>query len=263
MIYDIEKIKKGIEPANLLFFPSIDSTNQYVLAHGSQWDLQQPLLVLAEMQTAGQGRRGKNWLSLPGNLTFSWTLESKLPLADLGNVLPILPLHVAFVVRQIIQDFVDSPSIEAQIKWPNDLILQGRKVGGILIQTQPRGLRTLVCIGIGINVNSAIALDHSPTAVAGLPATSMLEATGKTTPLTEFMIELANRLHAAFGTLEAAPNFNAKLFEPHLFGLGHPAMLEQGTNRANGIVRGVATNGDLLLETQGQIQTYNSGSLYF
>jgi BirA family biotin operon repressor/biotin-[acetyl-CoA-carboxylase] ligase len=130
--------------------PECHSTNTVALELIQNGGAQEGTLVITEHQTSGRGQRGNQWASEKGqNLTFSFILNPRfLAPKDqfmLGKAIS-LGLH-DFVSRVLPQDFV-------QVKWPNDLIVNGRKVSGVLIENQLSGsLYESAVVGIGLNVN--------------------------------------------------------------------------------------------------------------
>jgi len=128
---------------------TVDSTNTWAKAHVSL----APFCVIAREQTAGRGRYGNSWFSPPGeNLYLTWTEPLRLSLTTY-----IYPASLA------VQALLRSYSIEAQIKWPNDICVKDKKIAGILVE----GASNHALIGIGLNVN----LDNLQT--IDKPATSM------------------------------------------------------------------------------------------
>ena len=128
-------------------FQSIDSTNNRarVLAVGGE---REGTLVVAEEQTAGRGRQGRTWVASAGeNLMFSLILRPGIP----PDKLNILPLGIAVAVAHGVQRFTSLP---VYCKWPNDLLLHGRKFAGILMESalNTRGFEYVI-VGIGVNVN--------------------------------------------------------------------------------------------------------------
>ena len=116
----------------LLVFDTLDSTNAYALRHGSDGTV-----VVADHQTAGRGRHGRSWHSAPGlGLWFSVVLE--------GPTTDGLVFGAALAVRDALQ-----PACSLSVKWPNDLVAQGKKVCGILVERRD----ARCAIGIGINVH--------------------------------------------------------------------------------------------------------------
>ncbi|MCD6039209.1 MAG: birA 1 [Gammaproteobacteria bacterium] len=135
--------------AKLEIFDVIDSTNQYLLdrakSGSSGW------VCLAEQQTAGRGRRGRAWFSARGtSIMFSllWRFSKELPSVS-G-----LSIAVGVIVTQALKNFGVQTGI--QLKWPNDILFNGRKLAGILLERRGEN----IIIGLGLNVNlSPLAID--------------------------------------------------------------------------------------------------------
>ena len=123
----------------------VDSTNEYLkrlVADG--WNSDDITVVSAQFQTAGKGRRGRQWLTEPGTaLTFSVLLKPKMDLSDCS----MLTLVMAMAVRRALSDI----DVETQIKWPNDIVMEGKKVCGIL--TEAIAETGHIIIGCGVNTN--------------------------------------------------------------------------------------------------------------
>jgi len=123
-------------------------------------------VVWAGAQTAGRGRRGRNWASPPGNLYASLLLRPDCPLAEAAQLGFVAGLSVADTLVPLIP-----PQLRLRLKWPNDVLLDGRKLAGILLEsvTNAGATAEFVVIGVGINLAS------SP-GTAEYPATSLAEA---------------------------------------------------------------------------------------
>lgn len=152
----LEQIKGDITPlsraltGNFYFFEEIDSTNSFLLAHGGHGDV-----CFAERQTAGRGRRGREWFSPYGRniyLSLRWHVDQGVA------ALEGLSLAVGVLIAETLAQFgVD----EVELKWPNDLLHDGRKLGGVLIEVG--GDLTgecVVVVGIGLNVTMGDALSE-------------------------------------------------------------------------------------------------------
>lgn len=127
-------------------YESLDSTNtkaKELALRGAG----EATLVICEEQTRGRGRMGRSWTSTKGkDLLFSIILKPKLEFGELQRII----LAAAVAVNRALKDL----GIESQIKWPNDIIIGGKKVAGILMETSTSGDKTKhVILGIGINVN--------------------------------------------------------------------------------------------------------------
>jgi BirA family transcriptional regulator, biotin operon repressor / biotin---[acetyl-CoA-carboxylase] ligase len=123
--------------------PSIDSTNTELMRRARDGSLTPTLLVALE-QTAGRGRRGRTWVGQPGDaLTFS-----------LG--LPLQPADWSGLSLAVGVSLAESLHPEVKLKWPNDLWWQGRKLGGILVETAGAGGQRHVVVGVGLNLQTPV-----------------------------------------------------------------------------------------------------------
>ncbi len=133
---------------NILRFESLESTNAYATRHlGELGDRQ---IILAETQTAGFGRFGRTWVShIPGNIYISLVLKPDLPLdgnSPLANITQYMSLCIC--------DVLDTYGVVGAIKWPNDVLVDGKKISGLLSQTSIRNGRLMgYVLGAGINLN--------------------------------------------------------------------------------------------------------------
>lgn len=146
-----------------IHFERIDSTNTWAKRHPEEWDPNGVTLITASEQSTGRGRFNRQWVS-PANLniyaTFSFWFD--LGRADIGHIPQILALAAA--------DTVESQGFFPTIKWPNDLLLNDKKIAGILCETiLENGKRGIVC-GIGLNVNMPLEILNQ----IDRPATSLL-----------------------------------------------------------------------------------------
>jgi len=173
----------------LMYEAVTGSTNDNALAaaragapHGS--------LFVADEQTAGRGRRGNTWLAAPGeNLLFSVLVRPKLELSQASA----LTLAVGLALRDAIGPLLNEP---AHIKWPNDLYVNGKKLAGILVESQLQGDRLqAVVVGIGLNV----ATRDFPPEIAARATSLALLGKGhveREPLLQEVLNALARRLNA-------------------------------------------------------------------
>ena len=140
-------------PFLLQSFNCIDSTNDEVGRQAAQ-GAQPGLVVWALEQTAGRGRRGRTWVSPPGNLHCSFLLHSRPKLEEAPQL--------AFVAAVALRDALSSllPSTPFCCKWPNDILADGRKIAGMLLESA----RPHVILGVGVNVVDAPSPALYPTA---------------------------------------------------------------------------------------------------
>ncbi|MDQ8154660.1 MAG: biotin--[acetyl-CoA-carboxylase] ligase [Gemmatimonadota bacterium] len=196
-------------------------------------------LVLANAQDAGRGRGGKRWTSPPGGGLWMTLIER--PASPQG--LEVLSLRIGLRVAAALDALAEHP---ISLKWPNDLQVQGAKLGGILVEARWRDLRIeWVAIGIGVNVRSPLGVEAATGLRAG---TSRLEAMGCIVPALRAAAHLEGPLTAAelaqFASRDAATG--RRIQQP-----------------AVGVVRGIGATGELMVETEAGIMACRSGSLVF
>ncbi|WND02402.1 biotin--[acetyl-CoA-carboxylase] ligase [Temperatibacter marinus] len=134
------------------FFSSLSSTNECATSLAQKGE-KGPLWILAGSQSAGRGRRGRQWTSYQGNFFGSLLLRPSMKASDCAA----LPFAVALAIRDALIDCgVRESSI--QCKWPNDILIDGCKVSGVLIESAMKADHSLEYLVIGIGVN----LTHSP-----------------------------------------------------------------------------------------------------
>ena len=228
-----------------------DSTNARLLTL-AEGGAPSGTVLAALSQTAGRGRRGRNWFSASGDsLTFSllWRLPQDTPLAGLS-----LAVGVA-LARALEQLGVAGISL----KWPNDVLLNERKLAGVLIELVPGVRSSAAVIGIGMNLRLPRGMppDLSRTAAALIESDVLLSATS------DLLARLLTALHDAL-TSFAGAGF-AQLREAwlirHAFQDRAVHLLSDFSEPIAGICRGVDVDGALLLETEAGPQRIISGEL--
>ena len=137
-----------MEKNKIIYFEQLDSTNTKITELAKQ-GAKHGTVVVADMQTAGKGRRGRIWESPKGtNIYMSILLYPKI---EAGRA-PMLTLVMAYSVARILKS---QGNYNVQIKWPNDLVISGKKIGGILTEMEVCGKNMLrIIIGVGINANT-------------------------------------------------------------------------------------------------------------
>jgi BirA family biotin operon repressor/biotin-[acetyl-CoA-carboxylase] ligase len=164
----------------IIFRNSVSSTNTIAIESADK--LPEGTVIFAGSQTSGRGRRGRTWLSPPGkNLYMSIILRPDILLRDA----PILTLMASVACAFALQR---ATSLPVSIKWPNDLMISGRKVGGLLSETKPAADRiAYAVIGIGINVNMDI--QELPEEIRRV-STSIHHESGEKRSVTEIALEI-------------------------------------------------------------------------
>lgn len=240
---------------DLLF--EIDSTNAYLYGAAVP-PPGQPRVAFAELQHAGRGRRGRSWLAPFGSgLTFSvaWTF------ADMPAGLPALGLAIGVGVAQALRD---AGLGEARVKWPNDLVWRGRKLGGLLLQLRSEaGGPASIVAGLGLNV----ALPPETRAALDLPGAQ---------PVTDVAEGLAGRVPgrndlaatlvaAMLDTLAEFARDGYTTFAARWAALDALAGARVRITQADGLVEGEACGADadgaLLVRVAGSVQRFYSGDV--
>src|SRR5262249_15532241 len=142
MVLDAAAIAAGMR---LVAYPLLSSTNEHALRLAARGE-RGPLWIVAEPQTAGRGRRGRASVSPAGNLRATLLLADPAPI----GVRPQLSFVAALAAVDALSSLAPFLAAQLAIKWPNDLLLAGRKVAGILLE----GAGDAVAVGIGINCAS-------------------------------------------------------------------------------------------------------------
>ena len=212
-----------------------------------------PRLLAAEFQSTGRGRRGRRWHSAPGaGLTFSLARRIRRPVSALSGLSLAAGVAVGRTLRELGANAVE-------LKWPNDLVAQGAKLGGILVETKPSGGAVLAVVGIGINCRrvpeldarlrrQTIALEQlvpsmpSRSRLAGRIAAAMLRA------IESFETDGLDRLREDWEAMHAyaGQRIRVRLADGHLL---------------SGIAAGLACDGALRLRTRSGIREVHSATV--
>lgn len=181
---EIEKIKLNTETIGkkIIYFEEIDSTQEYVKQN--QEELPSGTVVFAEKQTRGKGTKGNKWhTDNNGNIAMTILLKPNCDLQKLEG----FTLKMAEIIQEVIEDLY---GYSLQIKEPNDLLMNGKKISGILTQSTSRQNKVLsLMIGIGFNVNEM----NFPEEILEI-ATSLKKEIGKDFSVEEIVIQILERL---------------------------------------------------------------------
>ena len=243
----VETLRETWGVPQLIAFDVVGSTSA-VARELAVADAAHGTTVIAEHQTAGRGRQGREWIDQPGaSLLMSVVLRPRQQGAPVTQALPLLVGAVcAFAIRA-------TTRVGAGIEWPNDLVVGDRKVGGILCEAGSAGVRgDYVIAGIGINVSGV-----SPTVDPERRPSSLLAERGA--PVDR--VGLARELMRGLLPLRADTPLTAKLLdEIRSLDTLRDRPVRFGTGR-NGIARGILPDGALLVESDGERVEVRSGSV--
>jgi BirA family biotin operon repressor/biotin-[acetyl-CoA-carboxylase] ligase len=218
---------------------STGSTNADLLA--GVGELARPTALVASSQTAGRGRAGRSWQSAPDtSLTFSLAWNFSRPLHQLLG----LPLAVGVGIVEALAAF----GLTLQLKWPNDILRDGKKLGGVLIETamprNPQSTGSWAVIGVGLNL-----LPPPGLADEGAPVAAMPELAG-----VERELLLAELLGGLADTLQRFEQYGFAVFcerwnRLHAYAGQPVALLDHGRVVQQGQAQGIDASGCLLLQT--------------
>lgn len=240
----LQRVRDGLATRRLgkklHYFAEIDSTNAYARRLAEQGATEGEVII-AEAQTRGRGRLGRSWVSPPFvNLYFSVILRPQLPPAHA----PQLTLMAAVALADTIASFIVTPPT---IKWPNDILVGGKKLAGILTESSCDSARIeFVILGIGVNLNYPVAL--MPEAIRER-AMSVLTLTKNKVEREAFLQRLIQDLDRCYGELEEvgfdslAPRWEA------FFGLRDKRVrVEMIDKIITGTAKGIDRDGALIVE---------------
>lgn len=241
---------------NLIELESVGSTNDEAkrLAKLGEDEAPDGTLVWARDQSAGRGRRGRQWTSPPGNLYTSLVLRPEVPLARLSELSFVAALAVYDALGTLAE-----PGHQVHLKWPNDILLNEKKVAGLLLETESAGADgscDWVVLGMGLNI------EHHP-ADTPYPATSLrfegwptgvedaLEAYARS-----FLAWASRWLDGGFAPVREAWLWRCK-------GRGDEIRVRLGDETLTGVFRDLDETGALMLDCAGQVRHITAGDVYF
>jgi BirA family transcriptional regulator, biotin operon repressor / biotin---[acetyl-CoA-carboxylase] ligase len=236
-----------------IHFDVTDSTNTEARRLAAKYPVQ-CLLVTAATQIAGRGRQGRAWQSPLGGVWLSIAWPTRQAPAAYSTV----SLLTAIAVRRALLDVLDGERLK--IKWPNDMLVDDRKVAGILCEQWPgdNGGSGVLVIGIGVNVDFDLALLPSDLRH---PATTLSAALGRAIPVEGVIDQVAEKVTVALENFEAS-GFHADLIAElggNLAYVGTVRSWQSPRGEIAGRVLGIDDFGRLLLETNAGVQAYDVG----
>ncbi|GAB4380941.1 MAG: biotin--[acetyl-CoA-carboxylase] ligase [Salibacteraceae bacterium] len=230
--------------------PVVDSTNTYARALIGQIDPGNWLFVTTPEQFAGRGQKLRSWSSEPGKNLLCSFLYKPTDLAVSAQY--GLSMAACMAVIELLGKY----GIQALVKWPNDILVDEKKIAGFLIENGVKGNKVeYTVIGLGLNVNQK---RFSPFY---WPATSMVKQTdewGNPDALAlEYLELLVQWLEKGLEDINALH----RVFEPYLYRLNQPTQLIYNDEIVVGIIRGVSREGQLIIEIGGEKRCFATGEI--
>ena len=232
--------------SRIIDFPTLPSTNTYL--KNNYQNLPHGTIVTCAYQTAGKGRFNRKWFA--GNdLLLSILIKENLKLTEI----PQLGLVSAAAVYETLKKYIS----DLTIKWPNDVLAQGKKIAGILLESII-GENRLNCliIGIGINVNTVsypVELSHK--------STSLQLLTGNSYVIKELLEELVDNINVFYLEFKLDNHRYADICIDNSNLIGKEVVFNDFSYIKKGKVLAILKNGNILIETDGVITEYNYGEI--
>ncbi|MGB9716489.1 MAG: biotin--[acetyl-CoA-carboxylase] ligase [Thermodesulfovibrionales bacterium] len=255
--FSLNEIRKGTEGSivkEILFYDKIDSTNT-IAEHLAKEGKAEGTVILAETQKKGKGRLGRIWVSPPYvNIYMSIILRPKIELKDITLITIMASIACVRALRKV-------SDLDITIKWPNDLTVSGKKIGGILtdLHIAEKVLKYAVT-GIGVNIN----MDSSdlPDEIKDI-ATSLKIETGRTYSRTKILIEILNEIDKWYRVLKDMKR--KKILEEWKLlssTLGRKVIIATGKETLRGIAESINDEGMLVLRLpSGERRVIYTGDL--
>jgi len=219
----------------LLWRERVGSTNDELRKLAEQ-GTDEGLVLVADEQTAGRGRRGAVWVSPKGeNLAFSILLKPNAP----KGLWHRLSLLTGLAVAETLENYVPL----SEIKWPNDVRVGGKKIAGILVEAG----KDFVIVGIGININSTDFPEE-------LAASSLREQTGRVYSRAEVLREVVTRLSRYANGINQGYADSLKSIRERCALTDHWVSYLVADQHREGMVRGIGPAGELMVETDGKLE---------
>ncbi|MGI4776458.1 MAG: biotin--[acetyl-CoA-carboxylase] ligase [Janthinobacterium lividum] len=241
----------------LLIFDSIDSTNSEAIRLAKTKPIGD-FVIWAKSQTSGRGRAGKDWQSNIGNLYVSILINNYIPFTVQPQLAFVTALAVYDVVSNLIMENESGVSKNVKIKWPNDILVNNKKISGILLESLAlNNKNSFMVVGIGININSHPTLTQ--------PSTDLSAESAKQQDLEQVLSLLMISFDKYFclwkkdGFLKIREEWLGKAAR-----LGELITIKNNNDEFRGIFENIDINGNIeLKDDKGQLSTHLAGEILF
>ena len=249
--FDI-KLNTDIIGRNFVYTEEIESTNSFLLNKANKFSTD-GTVILAEKQNKGHGRNNKVWYSTRGyNLTFSILLTNKKFLGKRFNIINFAAsLAVANAIENLFQ-------LRTELKWPNDVLVNGKKIAGILTESISSGSKVeRLVIGIGINVNQILFQGNY-----NIPPMSLKLELNETIERERLLAEYLNNFEEILNKFEFSPGDILKDWKSKCGLIGEKISITDGEKTKYGIFDDIDEDGFLLLKNKGKTEKIYFGDVY-
>ena len=243
------KQKYDITPYTVYHFNILSSTAD--MAKTPPFQDKDLYIIVADDQHAGRGRLGNNWHSSTGNLMCNMVQSVQVPVYRWAEISLVVSLAISDVISQLIPN-----KQGVQIKWPNDILVNGAKIAGVLLETLYGQTAPKLSIGIGINVVSSPGVTSYQTCcIHGL--------NGKATATDILPMIVSRFTHWMHSWYQHGIGTIVSLWVPRAYGIGKNICIRTPTTEISGIFSGISDTGVLLLQTKDGILPINAGEVVF
>jgi BirA family biotin operon repressor/biotin-[acetyl-CoA-carboxylase] ligase len=245
--FDI-KLDTEIIGRNFIYFDEVDSTNSYLL---NSKESKLGTVVLSEYQSKGRGRKQRNWIAVKDQaLTFSILLNSEIELKNIN----VLSLGSAVALVQALENL---HQLKVNVKWPNDVLVEDKKIAGILIESSSKGSKLdKIVVGIGINVNQP-----NFTGVYNIRPTSIRIEHKKPVSREKILSEFLNRFEEMLIDLGNNKEKILNDWRSRSRLLGEKVLITENDIEKFGLFEDIDDNGFLLLRTKDGLETIQVGDV--
>ena len=245
-----KKLSTDFIGQTIQYYPNLDSTNT------KAWELisekvENGTVVITDNQTKGRGRQSHKWISIPGkSLTFSIIIYPNA----LPSQINLYSLCASLAVTDCLIDY----NIQAKLKWPNDILINGKKVGGILCESKISGgvIQSLV-IGIGLNVNETIGdfpEDLRPN------VTSLMIKSGKQYQSEVILANILNHLEHRIQNIDNAQS-QLIAWKKRCAHLSQKVTFHSGNEIVKGVFKGLSSIGQALITINNKEVKFDNGEI--
>ena len=232
------------------YYPELKSTNT------KAWELisinsENGTAVITDNQQSGRGRRSNKWFSIPNKgLTFSIILYPKV----LPNQINIFSLITGLAVADCLKEY----NIRAELKWPNDVLIGRKKVGGMLCESKiSSGMVQSMVIGVGLNINNEIK--HFPLDIQST-ATSLLIESGTQYQIEKILAKILNHLEKRLNKIDSL-QLHIQDWERHCAHLNKEVLFNSGRKAVEGTFKGLTNTGQAIINIDGIETIFDSGEI--
>ncbi|MEM8634393.1 MAG: biotin--[acetyl-CoA-carboxylase] ligase [Pseudomonadota bacterium] len=237
-----------------LIYDEVDSTNSEAARLVASGKITSPSMIFAHRQTAGRGTRCREWQSTQGNLKVSYVFPVDVPLRHL----PKLVYPIALCVREVLACYLSGRAVK--IKWPNDILVEGKKVSGSLHETASADGVSYFIAGIGVN------LAWHPDGGVMYEATSLSELVQTPSEPMEFADHIGQQMERrVLGWKPEHFQQDKEDFLKHCFALGEEVTIsttKDRRDRVTGEFLGLSDNGSIRVRTASGTVEFSSGDIF-